>query len=161
MNQRKNAKIGERRQDLAEKFYRACLLSPKGFDAVMKHRSFKRGLIHSVLISGIRLVRPDQTKSLLRFIEPRFLDEFWKTTMSKDFEPPDNSLAVIRMRPKAHNTRSVFRWKLDFGRRFAFGCAPSFPLRRLHNFRPCDIPTENSPCRRATKSCQREAIAQE
>jgi hypothetical protein len=36
-NERKNAKVGSRQRDLAEKLFRAHLLSAKGCDAVMKH----------------------------------------------------------------------------------------------------------------------------
>src|SRR2546425_2336855 len=42
MNEEKNAKIGQRQRDLGDKFYRAGLLSPKGYDALMKHHWFPK-----------------------------------------------------------------------------------------------------------------------
>jgi len=36
MNERKNAKIGDRQRELAKKFYQAGLLSKKGLEAVLR-----------------------------------------------------------------------------------------------------------------------------
>ena len=36
MNEKKNAKIGDRQRDMAKKFHQAGLLSTKGLDAVLR-----------------------------------------------------------------------------------------------------------------------------